>query len=74
VTARSVWRTVTDAFKAEFGKPDKRRNPWPKCRCCLRRFEPPACLSCARCPGCCEKCDDCGRCVLRCPGHKESDQ
>lgn len=70
----SVFRTITDAFKAEFGKPDKRRNPWPICRAGQHRVPPPLCLICARCDGCCEKCETCGRCVLGCRGHKEEDK
>lgn len=63
-------RSIKDAFKAELGKPDKQRNPWPKCPRCFRRTDPMLlCRRCGACDGCCLKCDTCNRCVLACEGN-----
>lgn len=68
----SILRTITDAFKSEFGG-KSRRNPWPLCAACYRRVDPvELCIGCrSHMEPCCDKCDTCGRCVLRCPGHRE---
>lgn len=70
MSARKVWRTVVSAFKAELTKPDKKRNPWPRCGVCFRRVDPM--LLCTRCGACdhpcCLKCDTCNRCTLACQG------
>jgi hypothetical protein len=71
VSARKVIRRITEAFRAEFGKPEKRSNPWPKCGGCFRRV-PYVCPTCGLCEGgCCSVCGECGQCAQACTGHKE---
>jgi hypothetical protein len=74
VSARGVFRSITEAFRSEFGKPARRRGLWPICEVCRQPVPPPLCLYCGRCETCCVTCDDCGVCARACQGHDQEEE